>query len=255
MLTIPSEAIPALQAKLAELEKRQAARNALTPQIEQAQATISRLRAQMGDLAKQGADHGARTPEADPGRLTQLLAGGDVPPIDTVAEARLAKFQDIDAQRGQFRRDLEAVTRHLGRLQAQAQAADREVSIAYADFLDDLGDAVVMLYQQAARDFVATFIPALYSICYRRRQATGGINAPWFGRIIPGGASLCWAEPDPIIDGPGLAPRPNMTVLWPRMDLKLVSGEPVESDAVIDALMENVRTAPTRKGKAAPAAA
>lgn len=245
MLTVRPDAIPQLQAKLAELEKSQAARGELTPLIEQANGAIRRLQGQAGDAAKQRADHDASTPHNDPKRLSQLLAGDDVPPIDKVAEARVAKFQGFDAQGTQYRRDLDIVTRHLTQLQAQAAAADRVVAAVYTEFLDALGNAVVEVYQQFARDFVSTFMPALYSINLRHRQVTAGVNAPWFGRIVPSGLTVLWTEPGPeIIDGPGMRPRYPVTSLWPRNDLKLITGEPVESDAAIDGLMETIRNAP-----------
>jgi hypothetical protein len=245
--------IPALQAKLAELESRQADRSAIQTRIDQAQAASARLAGQMGELGKQAVEHSAAAPNADPERLSLMLAGAPVPPIDTVAEGRLAKFRDFDAQRAQIRRDLGAVTRQLTALQSEAAEADQAVAAAYSDFLDALGAEAVTAYKQAARDFVATFLPLLYSINLRRRQATGVTNAPWFNHIIPQGLMVQWAEPEPIIDGPHHQPRPNMTLLWPRGDLKLLSGEPVESGALIDGLMEQIRSAPAKPAKAAAA--
>lgn len=234
--------IPNLQHLLAELENCRATRRGMDPDIASAEAAVSRLQGRIAELDGQAAEAANVHIPPDQDRVARLLAGGDVAQLDKKeVETRAAKARQIDVQRRQAGTDLAAVQEHLAQLRAGAAAADQAVALAHSHFLHALGDAIVDAYQRAAREFVNTFIPPLYSIRHRIWSATGQYPAS-VGRIMPG-PTIQWAETE-VIRQTGNPDRFRMTRLWPRFNDTLESGEHAVSDELIDKLIEAVRAFP-----------
>lgn len=250
-MNIRPDLMPDLQALLQELEARREAKSALVPKIASAEAAVARLQAQIADLDSQAAEAANVRIPADQSRVAQLVAGADVAQLDKKEiEARAAKARVIEVQRRQVDSDLAAVREHLGTVLQQASRADQALVQSNVRFLHALGDAVVDAYKRAARDFVAAFVPPLLSVADRLRGMTGTV--PTCESVLHG-LQIQWGDGEPIHDFPGARPRLAITQLWPRGDGTLASGNPVVSDALIDGIIEVVRTFPRSAAAARPA--
>jgi len=241
-MNIRPDLIPGLQSLLLKIDEATAALEQHNALISPAEATAARLTSRLADLDAQAAELADHHIPADQDRIARLIAGDDVQQLDSKGiEARAAKARGVAAQRRQVIEDAAAVQQHLGELNAKAVILRQDIGNAEGAFLRALADAILDAYKLSALEFVQASVPALYSIAARLKSKTG--DGPNWAELVFPGPAINWGE-DEMVPNPMRAHVNLMhkrTVVWPRPDGKLLSGEPVYSDELVDALILAIR--------------
>jgi len=237
MNLLPSE-VTSLRAQLLEIDRIVGEIDALQQPIAQVESAIAKQRQRIADLAQGIASLAPAPVTADASRIDALLAGEDVTYADRKEiEANAAKSRLLSSRRDQMTVDLDALSHRLGALHMQVNGLVQQRLHVEHTFTVDLGDALHRAYRRDIAAFIHERIPQLLSVADRIATMTGA--SPKWHREVTQNPAVQWADESyaPIVP----AGLPRMTVLWPRTGALLLSGEPISSPAIVDALIAELR--------------
>ena len=241
-MTILPELIAPLRSRLSEWEELHHVAEQHNALLAPAQAAADRLRKQIKALNHQIANLVNQHIPADDDRVARLIAGAEVAhPDRKTVEGRALKEAVVNAERRQVEQDLAAVETHLAGLTAKSASLAQSLCDAEKAFLGELSGAVVATYKRNAIAFVRAHVPTVFSVAEHFRSRTGALSGP-ADKLLPG-PRVDWREeemrPNPLGGESGMVPVE--TQVWPRRDYLLLSGEPVHSGDLVEALIATIR--------------
>ena len=242
-MDIDPESSTRLRAILCEIDASKLARQAEADKISAATAASARVRRLIAEMDADLDRLSNTRIDVEAERLAHLIAGESVPQAEAGdIEIRAAEARRVKAHRRQSADDLAALEEHLRRLNASLTTFDTQIERLEAGLYSGLGEAILVIYKQAAIKFVAENVPYLRSIAHKIQAATG-MEPAWAGRALFRGAlSIQWRDEELTQETQWHQKSHAPVHVWPRPDTeRLLSGEPFLSGALIDDLIERLR--------------